>query len=605
MSKNSFDQNGFSIEKINGIDNSFVSNLKNRVEKIFPDWESGFAKDFDLKNDKRFSENFIDNKIIYRGCSKENMYARGKGNSGRYDWENWLHGRKATLNFLDNQELFSTIINNKLFIDRIKDLLKAEEISFHEGLINAIYPGFQGTPNSYFCESPRFFPSLKLSNQNRLEGLFILRVDIDLSDSANICPTYYINKTHSEYSYLNHHFAKIFSLDSHLDSTLIDPYPHIENNQKKNMPNTIEEYEVRGIYSELFPNDLNEECRMEESLGSASFINTNLFLRQGCNQSQEKIKYFFSLYFSRFHHDIFRIYPKVKIGSDKIFNNIDNSPIFKKSFLNNRKNNSRKITSQIYKKILGGSLRIKEYINAKGRKEAPQQISKKISEKEYLNVGAGPMWRHPDCISLDFDPELSEVSFDLEKKVEFPFETDRFKGVYTSHNLEHLKNDSVVYVIEQIYRCLAPKGVLRITLPDILRFFDAYENKNVRFFDWIRAKDVYMYNSWLRLIVRSFAEPAVDDFTDSELYQIYRERTLIEFLEFFDHQVDNVKNKNLLTPDSHKSWHSVDKFFSIFEVAGFSSWQQVSQNESSCEFFKDVVFNQTRPHMSFFIEAIK
>ena len=114
-----------------------------------------------------------------------------------------------------------------------------------------------------------------------------------------------------------------------------------------------------------------------------------------------------------------------------------------------------------------------------------------------------------------------------------------------------------------------------------------------------------MYNSWLRLIVRSFAEPAVDDFTDSELYQIYRERTLIEFLEFFDHQVDNVKNKNLLTPDSHKSWHSVDKFFSIFEVAGFSSWQQVSQNESSCEFFKDVVFNQTRPHMSFFIEAIK
>ena len=222
-----------------------------------------------------------------------------------------------------------------------------------------------------------------------------------------------------------------------------------------------------------------------------------------------------------------------------------------------------------------------------------------------MNVGAGPLWRHSNCISLDFDPELSEVSFDLEEKTEFPFKTGRFKGVYTSHNLEHLRNDSVIYVIEQIYRCLAPKGVLRITVPDILAFFNAYENKNVRFFDWIRAKDVYMYNSWLRLIVRSFAEPAVDNFTDLELYQIYKEKTLIEFLEFFDHQVNNVKNKNLLTPDSHKSWHSVDKFSSIFEDVGFSSWQQVSQNESSCEFFRNEIFNQTRPHMSFFIEAIK
>ena len=87
-----------------------------------------------------------------------------------------------------------------------------------------------------------------------------------------------------------------------------------------------------------------------------------------------------------------------------------------------------------------------------------------------MNVGAGPLWRHSNCISLDFDPELSEVSFDLEEKTEFPFKTGRFKGVCTSHNLEHLRNDSVIYVIEQIYRCLAPKGVLRITVPDILAF---------------------------------------------------------------------------------------------------------------------------------------
>ena len=603
--KDIFNKKGFFLKKVNELDADTINALKNAARSIFPKWSDGFVSHSDIENDERFCEKFIDNDITYYGCSIENMYARGKGNSGRYEWENWLHGKKATINFIKCEKNFVSIINNKLFINRIKDLLQTKTISFHEGSINAIYPGFSGNPNSFYCDSPRFYPSLNISNHKRLNGSLILRVDIDLSDSEDIAPMFFLNESDSQYKYLNSHFAKVFNKNSMEDSTLIDSYPHIQKKIKTIIPNTIESHEIRGIYHELFPDDISKEHKMEESLGSINFINTNLFIRQGANQSEEKIKYYLSLYFSDYDDDIFRDNSTKNGFSENIYNKIDDKILLKKSFIKTRKNNWNTTVYQMPRKIVRKLSLLKNNLIDNSSKETVLEKNINTNLKEYLNVGAHPLWRHPNCVSLDFDPELSEVSFDLEQKIKFPFESNRFKGVYTSHNLEHLKNDSVLHVIRQIHRCLVPGGVLRITVPDIIGYFAAYENNDVRYYDWIRGKDTYMYDSWLRLIVRAFAEPAVDNFSDEELYQIYNDKKLYEFLEFFDQQVENINNKKLLKPDSHKSWHSVDKMFSIFKTVGFSKWDEVMQHESSCKLFKEKFFNMTRPHMSFFVEAIK
>ena len=179
-------------------------------------------------------------------------------------------------------------------------------------------------------------------------------------------------------------------------------------------------------------------------------------------------------------------------------------------------------------------------------------------------------------------------------------------GVYASHCLEHLQESQVKWWIGEVFRILKIGGRVRITSPDIKAFFDAYEAKDASFYDWIRGRGAYQFDSWLRLIVRSFAEPVVDNYDDEELYRLYQSMTRAEFLKFFNDQVENVVDERFLDPSCHKSWWSGEKMCSLLIEAGFSKVKVKEQNESDCAVFaQKQFFNRTRPYMSFFVEAIK
>ena len=87
-------------------------------------------------------------------------------------------------------------------------------------------------------------------------------------------------------------------------------------------------------------------------------------------------------------------------------------------------------------------------------------------------------------------------------------------------------------------------------------YLTQYDNRNLFYFNWLRNKDTYIYDSWLRLIVRSFAEPVVDRFSDDELYQLYENKDHEDFLNYFSRLVDKEENEILLNPSAHKSWWS-------------------------------------------------
>ena len=101
-----------------------------------------------------------------------------------------------------------------------------------------------------------------------------------------------------------------------------------------------------------------------------------------------------------------------------------------------------------------------------------------------------------------------------------------------------------------------------------------------------------------------FVEPGVI-FSDEELYQLYQTKTREDFLDFFNSQVENIKDESLLVPGAHKSWWTEKKMIALMQGAGFSRAEAKNQNNSNCKVFQGRRFNQTRPHMSLFVEATK
>ena len=153
-------------------------------------------------------------------------------------------------------------------------------------------------------------------------------------------------------------------------------------------------------------------------------------------------------------------------------------------------------------------------------------------------------------------------------------------------------------------------GVFRIIVPDIEKFLDAYEQKNSTFFIYSTRGEIYPQESLLRLIIRQFAEPVVDRYSDAELYDIYKKMDRDDFLAFFESKVNAENDKKLNHPATHKVWYSEKRMKHLLLDSGFTNVVTMNQNESSSEFFVDNFkkFDGIKPGRnlsSLFMEATK
>ncbi len=100
------------------------------------------------------------------------------------------------------------------------------------------------------------------------------------------------------------------------------------------------------------------------------------------------------------------------------------------------------------------------------------------SKKLKLHIGSGP-YILEQWINLDIYPaQLStNVLWGL------PFTNGQCQYVFLSHLLEHLFYPTdAMSLLEDIYRILAPGGVVRIVVPDIEQCIRAYQDNNAAFF---------------------------------------------------------------------------------------------------------------------------
>ena len=112
------------------------------------------------------------------------------------------------------------------------------------------------------------------------------------------------------------------------------------------------------------------------------------------------------------------------------------------------------------------------------------------------------------------------------------------------------------------------------------------------------------------MIVRQFAEPVVDRYSDKELYDMYNNLDREDFLNYFESQVNEESDERLVIPDAQKAWYSEKRMKNLLLESGFKRVETMKPNESSSKFFVDNFkkfdgIKLGRNMSSLFMEAIK
>lgn len=109
-----------------------------------------------------------------------------------------------------------------------------------------------------------------------------------------------------------------------------------------------------------------------------------------------------------------------------------------------------------------------------------------------MHLGCGcdirPGWVNIDVMrnpaaSVAVDSSALYVEHDLRSGL--PLDADCCSFVYSSHFLEHLEYVEAVRLLSDCHRVLTPGGIIRLALPDYPRFFRAYLEGDLAFFDLI------------------------------------------------------------------------------------------------------------------------
>jgi len=214
--------------------------------------------------------------------------------------------------------------------------------------------------------------------------------------------------------------------------------------------------------------------------------------------------------------------------------------------------------------------------------------SKKITR---LNIGAGP-WTRDGWATLDNPcphytwPVPPDISLDLTEMKPIPLEDGSVDLVFCSHLVEHLFDDQVDYLFDEVRRVLRPGGVFRVTCPGIDYYINEYNS------DRMSAK-VFANNfvAWLETTEEN-AREAIDRFGPRAAAK--------EFASM------NLRDTNKDHPEWHVNWFNTHKLVSMLRAAGFAIYRRAVRGDSASPDMRDPAqFDYSHVYMSLFAEAIK
>ncbi len=90
----------------------------------------------------------------------------------------------------------------------------------------------------------------------------------------------------------------------------------------------------------------------------------------------------------------------------------------------------------------------------------------------YLHIGCGDRLLEGFLNTDVFTNKKAECGVDL--RFNLPFPDSSFQGIYAHHVVEHIGYEDAKFFFQEALRVLQPKGILRVVVPDVGKFLEAY-----------------------------------------------------------------------------------------------------------------------------------
>ncbi len=251
----------------------------------------------------------------------------------------------------------------------------------------------------------------------------------------------------------------------------------------------------------------------------------------------------------------------------------------------------------------------------------PQDMASLSRRKKpvFVNIGSGG-WSHPEWHALDklndwyktAQENKVDYDHDLCSSEPLPFDSNSLEAVFCSHVIEHLPNNNVQFIFEEVYRVLAPGGYFRVTCPDVKLIYNAYQRKDEFFMNRFAFHKIYSSNSITASFLHCFAAVLaehhpynkINKISDQVFEEIFAQYSFEEALDYFCKMIP--LETQSLYPSCHCNWFHHDKVIDMLRIANFNRVWKSSFGQSHSPAMVDTkFFDTTQPWMSLYVECQK
>ncbi len=237
---------------------------------------------------------------------------------------------------------------------------------------------------------------------------------------------------------------------------------------------------------------------------------------------------------------------------------------------------------------------------------------------KYINIGAGgffhPYWHNVDTPNDYYRKSQRgnlHISYNLTSHAPLPFETNSLDVAYTSHVVEHISDSDVLYLFKEVYRCLQPGGIFRITCPDIDLEYEAYQRGDASFWRWKNAYGVFntsteqnFLDHFATILTKTHPDKTVRKYSDEEIRDVFDKYKKEDALNYFIGQIPLIKDKTY--PGDHVNWFNMSKLNSMLKATNFNTIIDSRYGQSVCPMLRNtLIFDNTVPELSLYIECLK
>ncbi len=238
------------------------------------------------------------------------------------------------------------------------------------------------------------------------------------------------------------------------------------------------------------------------------------------------------------------------------------------------------------------------------KREQRKEVMKNYGKNFYLNVGGG-MFIKKDWRIMDYGEYSSEVVFpknlidyciNLVECKKWLIPNESIDLVYSSHCLEHLGKKAALYTFKEMYRVMKKGGVLRITVPDIDRLYQAYMNND---FEYFKSLNKYYVDESIDTMFLKLFSPIRDTAT---LRRDAETMTKYDFLNKYTPKDINFKNHSF---GMHITYFNHEIIEKLSKDVGFSKYIISSRGQSISHEMRTPQFDTVDYKLSLYADIIK